>query len=80
MTDLHLLAVVTDRTDVLGQLLAGPSLDALAFCFRVRCNNFLSLAFFSSSASAARLLYSRAVARARLAEVFALLISSRMAS
>jgi hypothetical protein len=34
-TDLHLLAVVTDRTDVLGQLLAGPSLDALAFCFRV---------------------------------------------
>jgi len=35
MTDLHLLAVVTDRLDVLAPLLVGPSLDALAFCFRV---------------------------------------------
>ena len=35
MTDPYLLAVVTDRTDVLAQLLAGPSLDAFAFCFRV---------------------------------------------
>ena len=41
-TDLHLLAVVTDRTDVLAQLLAGPSLDALAFCFRVEHRWYIS--------------------------------------